>query len=75
MGIYDHIVTWTKPQRPEWMYVEMYDIISDILKVRELRIKVAQPGFRVNELVLVTSFLDSELYSTSLRRCSLNDGI
>jgi hypothetical protein len=63
IGIYDHIVTWTKPQRPEWMDVEMYDTIPDTLKVRELRIKVRQPGFRVNELVLVTSFLDSELYS------------
>jgi hypothetical protein len=33
------------------------------LRVRELRFKVVQPGFRVNELVLVTTMLDADLYS------------
>ena len=31
--------------------------------MRELRVTVEQPGFRVNELVLVTTLLDSGSYS------------
>jgi hypothetical protein len=33
------------------------------LTVRELRFTVEQPGFRVNELVLVTTMLDAEAYT------------
>ena len=53
LGSEDHVVTWTKPARPEWMDEETYAQIPNELKVRELRFKVQQPGFRVNELVLV----------------------
>jgi hypothetical protein len=60
VGIEDHLVTWIKPERPEWMDEETYAQIPDELGVRELRVKVEQPGFRVNELVLVTTLLDAE---------------
>ena len=63
LGSQDHVVTWTKPARPEWMDEETYAQIPDELKVRELRFKVQQPGFRVNELVLVTTMLDAEEYT------------
>jgi Transposase DDE domain len=63
LGIEDHVVTWTKPDRPDWMDEETYAQIPDELKVRELRIKVKQPGFRVDELVLVTTMLDAERYT------------
>ncbi len=56
----DHVVTWIKPKRPAWMDEETYAQIPNELKVRELRFKVQQPGFRVNELVLVTTMLDAE---------------
>jgi hypothetical protein len=59
LGIEDHVVTWTKPELPEWMDEETYAQIPDELRVRELRITVEQPGFRVNELVLVTTMLDA----------------
>ena len=41
------------------------DLCSDSreLEVRELRVTVEQPGFRVNELVLVTTLLDAEGYA------------
>jgi hypothetical protein len=58
LGVEDHVVTWTKPKRPGWMDEETYAQIPDQLTVRELRFKVEQPGFRVNELVLVTTMLD-----------------
>jgi len=63
LGSEDHVVTWTKLERPEWMDEETYAQIPKELKVRELRFKVQQPGFRVNELVLVTTMLDAEEYT------------
>jgi hypothetical protein len=63
LGSEDHVVTWTKPKRPEWMDEETYAQMPNELKVRELRFKVQQPGFRVNELVLVTTMLDAEEYT------------
>jgi Transposase DDE domain len=63
LGIEDHVVTWFKPARPDWMGEATYAQMSDQLTVRELRFKVEQPGFRVNEIVLVTTLLDSELYT------------
>ena len=63
LGSEDHVVTWTKPVRPKWMDQETYDQIPEELRVRELRFKVQQPGFRVNELVLVTTMLDAEEYT------------
>jgi hypothetical protein len=63
LGIEDHVVTWSKPERPEWMDEETHARIPDTLTVRELRVTVEQPGFRVNELVLVTTMLDAETYT------------
>jgi Transposase DDE domain len=63
LGVEDHVVTWTKPERPEWMDEETYAQIPNELAIRELRFKVEQPGFRVDELVLVTTMLDAKEYT------------
>ena len=63
LGTEDHIVTWTKPKRPEWMDEQTYAQFPNELKIRELRFTVEQPGFRVNELVLVTTMLDATEYT------------
>ena len=63
LGVEDHVVIWTKPERPEWMDKEQYAHMPDQMTIRELRVKVDQPGFRVNELVLVTTMLDPIEYS------------
>ena len=63
LGFEDHVVTWTKPERPEWMDEETYAQMPNKMEIRELRFKVQQPGFRVNELVLVTTMLDAEEYT------------
>lgn len=63
LGVEDHVVTWTKPERPDWMDEETYAQIPDEMRIRELRIKVDQPGFRVNELVLVTTMFDATEYT------------
>jgi hypothetical protein len=63
LGVEDHVVTWTKPARPDWMDRATYKRMPAELTVRELRFKVVQPGFRVDELVLVTTMVDAEQYS------------
>jgi Transposase DDE domain len=63
LGVADHLVTWAKPRRPDWMDEETYAQISDEMTVRELRFKVEQPGFRVDNVVLVTTMLDATMYT------------
>jgi Transposase DDE domain len=59
LGVEDRVVTRAKPERPEWMDEETYAQMPDELAVRELRVTVEPPGFRVNELVLVTTRLEA----------------
>jgi hypothetical protein len=63
LGVTDHIVIWQKPDRPEWMDEATYAQIPDTIRVRELRYKVDQPGYRVNQIVLVTTLLDEIIYT------------
>lgn len=63
LGVEDHVVIWIKPERPDWMDEETYAQMPALMPVRELRFKVEQPGYRVNEIVLVTTMLDSALYT------------
>jgi putative transposase len=63
LGITDHIVIWQKPDRPEWMDEATYAQMPDEIRVRELRYQIAQPGYRVNEIVLVTTLLDAIVYT------------
>ena len=63
LGVEDHVVVWTKPARPEWMDQATYERAPATLEVREIRLKVERPGFRVDELVLVTTMVDGGQYS------------
>lgn len=64
LGKDDHLITLKRPtQRPDWMDEATYASMPEQLSVREVRVRVTQAGFRVRELVLVTTLLDAELYS------------
>lgn len=63
LGRYDHVVSWTKPQRPSWMSQSLYRSLPDTLSIREVRVSVSQKGFRRRELQLVTTLLDAQVYS------------
>jgi hypothetical protein len=65
LGYNDHVVTWTKPKRPEWMDQETYDSLPETLALREVRTQIATPGCRVKELVVVTTLLAPETYSAA----------
>ena len=54
--------SWRRPQRPQWMSPEQYAALPEELILRELRIRVAQRGFRTKTLVVVTTLLDAEEY-------------
>jgi putative transposase len=62
LGKDDHLVVWARPQRPRWMSPEQYATLPDELTLREVRIRVAQKGFRTRSLVVVTTLLDAEQY-------------
>lgn len=62
LGKDDHLVFWTRPQRPKWMSIEQYATLPDELTLREVRIRVPQKGFRTKSLVVVTTLLDAEQY-------------
>jgi hypothetical protein len=49
LGVRDHRVSWSKPQRPEWMSVEDYRASADQITVREVK---------VGKKVLVTTLLN-----------------
>ena len=63
LGNHDQIVDWLKPVTiPEWMTPQQYAQLPDPLRVRDLRYRVHQKGFRVNTITLVTTLLDSTRY-------------
>jgi hypothetical protein len=59
LGRNDHVVTWTKPQRPQWMDAATYAELPDELRLREVRGSVARPGCRACAVVVVTTFTDA----------------
>jgi hypothetical protein len=63
LGPDDHLITWTKPARPEWMEQATYATIPDTLTLREMRYCVAVPGRRVQVLTVVTTLLDPDAYA------------
>ena len=63
LGVEDHVVCWTKPERPDSMDEALYAQLPEEFMIRELRLKVQNDGFRVDELILVTTMLDPEVYT------------
>lgn len=53
LGSKDHIVTWEKPSKPEWMDERVYKTYPDGIQVRE---------FKMNGNIFVTTFLDCKKY-------------
>ncbi len=63
LGPGDHIVQWVKPGKPRSIDRQAYESLPAVLLVRECRVTIAQPGFRVRTLLLATTLLDAERYS------------
>ena len=60
LGSDDHIVRWQKPKSIRSVDRKTYNSLPDDVMIREVRIRVAQPGFRTKTMVVVTTLLDPE---------------
>jgi len=63
LGRGDHLVTWTRPDRPEWMDEETYQRMPATLQVRALEVHINQAGFRVEEFIVITTLTDAREYT------------
>jgi Transposase DDE domain len=68
LGPGDHIVTWPKSARPDWMSPAEYAAMSKELRLREIRVRIKERTKRTRELVIVTTLLDATKYSASAIR-------
>lgn len=59
LGTDDHIVKWPKPTKPRSIDRETYDALPDFLLIRECRVQVERPGFRIQTLVIATTLLNA----------------
>ena len=63
LGKGDHVVEWPKPRKPRSIDRETYDALPEFLMVRECRVRVEQPGFRVQTLIVATTLLDADEFT------------
>ena len=63
LGKDDHLITWVRPKRPQWMSEESYQRIPETMTLREVRFHVAIPGRRTEILTVVTSLIDPVAYT------------
>ncbi len=64
LGIGDHIVTWSKPKRcPRSMSQEEFAELPEQVRVREVHLLIQQKGFRPREIIVVTTLLESKVYT------------
>jgi len=59
----DHIIILLKPRKPRSIDKETYDSLPEFLMIRECRIQVKQPGFRVRTIVIATTLLDADEFT------------
>jgi len=60
---HDQIVDWIKPaEAPPWLPRAMWERLPEVLRVRELRYRITQRGYRSREVTLVTTLLDPQGY-------------
>ena len=65
LGPNDHIVTWPKSQRPDWMSPDAYAALPKELNLREIRVRIKDKTKRTRVLVIVTTLLDATKYQAS----------
>ena len=69
LGQGDHVVDWPRPAKPDWMDEATYARMPARLQLREVSVQVAERGFRVESLVVVTTLLDAEQYPAEALGC------
>src|SRR4051794_15452990 len=63
LGREDHTVEWHRDRnRRPWMSRAEFAALPRVMVMRELRVRVEQPGFRTRSFVVVTTLLDPEAF-------------
>jgi hypothetical protein len=62
LGKGDYLVTWKRPEKPDWMDDATYQQMPPTLALRQVEVQVHQPGFRTESLVVVTTLLNAKKY-------------
>jgi hypothetical protein len=62
LGHEDHVVKWHRPKRPPWMTEAEYAEVPEQLVVRELHVRITNPGYRTKSVVLVTTLRDETAF-------------
>jgi putative transposase len=62
LGHLDHVVSWTRPKRPEWMSEQEYQDFPQELTLREIAIDLSERGYRSERVVVVTDLRDANAY-------------
>jgi hypothetical protein len=65
LGKGDHVVSWPRPPRPDWMDAESYACLPRSLEMREVRVVVSDRGCRVRSFVAATTLLEEAEYSAA----------
>jgi putative transposase len=63
LGREDHVVSWSRPDRPDWMDEATYASLPGEMEVRVVRVHVAARGFRTRVLDVVTTLIDAYIYT------------
>jgi len=63
LGKYDHLIVWTRPQRPDWMDEATYAQIPETFVLRELRFNIVEPGRRTKTIDIITTLTDATQYT------------
>src|SRR6516165_10240372 len=63
LGKDDHIVKWIKPTKPRSIDTKTYNTLPEFLMIRECRVRIAQPGFRVKTIIVATTLLDADEFT------------
>lgn len=59
IGKYDHLIVWTRPQRPTWMDETTYQQIPETMVLREIRFSIIEPGRRTKSIDIITTLTDA----------------
>ena len=60
LGKNDHIVSWKKGTRPEWMSKEEYATLPDEIVLREVKYMIDEPGRKQEPFIVATTMLEAK---------------
>jgi Transposase DDE domain len=63
LGKDDHLITWTKPQRPKWMSRAQHDSLPATLTLREVRLRIPKGKNRTRQIVVVSTLCAAGRYA------------